>query len=95
MSNFKAGRGDRGTGRATGELRHIPPPESNLSADFDDLERLAKAANSGPHHIYTNPRDDNNRKANEDFHAAASPDLILAFIAQVKDASPGSNEASK
>jgi hypothetical protein len=50
-------------------------------AGMEELALLAKAANKAPHHIYTNARDDNNWRANADFHAAASPDTVLALIA--------------
>jgi hypothetical protein len=47
---------------------------------LEELERLARAANPSPHHVYTFPRDDDNWKANADFHAAAGPDIVLALI---------------
>jgi hypothetical protein len=50
-------------------------------AGMEELALLAKAANKAPHHIYTNARDDNNWRANADFHAAASPDAVLTLIA--------------
>ncbi|NTF23538.1 hypothetical protein G6L37_34775 [Agrobacterium rubi] len=56
-----------------------------LSSEFINLERLAKAANAGPHHIYTHPRDDNNWKRNAEFHAAATPQIVLDLIAKFRD----------
>jgi hypothetical protein len=56
-------------------------PAGDLDPDvLDELERLARAANPSPHHVYTFPRDDNNWKANAEFHAAAGPEVVLALI---------------
>lgn len=59
---------------------------SQVEGVLDELERLARAANPAPHHIYTFPRDDINWKANADFHAMASPDLVLSLITNIRSA---------
>lgn len=61
-------------------------------ADMEELALLAQAANKAPHHIYTNARDDNNWRANAAFHAAASPDVVLALIAA---ASPSASRTAR
>jgi len=48
--------------------------------DFSHLRALAEAATPGPHHIYTHPRDDNNCKANEAWHAACEPQTVIALL---------------
>ena len=45
-----------------------------------ELRRLAEAATPGPHHIYTNPRDDNNWEANEAWHKAAGPTEVVKLL---------------
>lgn len=64
---------------------------------MEELALLAKAANKAPHHIYTNARDDDNWRANADFHAAASPDAVLALIASAASSAscPAGNGAAE
>lgn len=50
------------------------------------LEDAAKAATKGPHHIYTNPRDDNNHKANAWFIDNCYPQYVLELIDRVRAA---------
>jgi len=52
-------------------------------ADLAELKRLADAAEKGGQHIYTHPRDSNQWAANRDFIGAASPETVLALIAQI------------
>lgn len=62
-------------------MSEIESTANGLGPDaLDELVRLARAANPSPHHVYTFPRDDDNWKANADFHAAAGPDVVLALI---------------
>ncbi|QRO34014.1 hypothetical protein [Chromobacterium violaceum] len=48
------------------------------------LRAAAAAATPGPHHIYTHMRDDNNWKANEEWHQAAAPDVFLSLLADLE-----------
>jgi|GEM_PF-3515105 len=55
--------------------------------DLDALQAAAEAATQGEgQHIYTDPRDDNNWKANADWHRACSPAVILALIDRLRKA---------
>ena len=57
------------------------PIATPTAADaFDELRRLAQAANPGPHHIYMSPRDDDNWRANADFHKAVTPQVVLGLL---------------
>ena len=51
-------------------------------AGHADLKRLAAAADKGGHHIYTHARDSNNSVANAVFICAATPEAVLALIAE-------------
>lgn len=48
--------------------------------DLTRLKELAKAAETGGNHIYTNPRDSNAWRENEEWHKAASPEAFLALL---------------
>lgn len=53
--------------------------------DKAQLRALAEAATQGEgQHVYTNPRDDNNWRANEQWHRAASPATIIALLDEVE-----------
>lgn len=60
----------------------IPSTTDDLIAE---IEAAAKVATPGPHHIYTNQRDDNNWKANAEFHAKCQPQTVLALTARVRE----------
>lgn len=47
-----------------------------------ELKRLAAAADKGGHHIYTSIRDSNNWATNDAFIDAATPETVLALIAE-------------
>ena len=49
--------------------------------NIDDLKAKALAADPGPHHICTHPRDSNKYAENQAFHDACSPQIILQLIA--------------
>lgn len=57
-----------------------------MTTNREELKRLALAANPGPHHIYTNPRDDNNWQANYAFQKEVSPDVVLSLLADLERA---------
>lgn len=54
--------------------------------NIEAMKKAAEAATPGPHHIYTNPRDDANWTANQDYLAAADPQTILKMIAVIEAA---------
>lgn len=55
--------------------------------DLDALQAKKEAATQGDgQHMYANPRDDNNWKANEDWHRACSPAVIGALIDRLRKA---------
>lgn len=49
---------------------------------IEELKKLAEAA-TPDHHIYTNPRDSNQWKANEAWHHAASPAVFLELLSEL------------
>ena len=53
-----------------------------MTDKYQALREAAQKANPGPHHIFTNPRDDNNWQANDAWHQAADPTLVLALLAE-------------
>jgi hypothetical protein len=58
-----------------------------IPLDLDALRAAAEAATQGEgQHIYTHPRDDNNWKANEDWHRVCEPAVILALIDRLRKA---------
>nr|WP_250808449.1 hypothetical protein [Neorhizobium tomejilense] len=84
---FRVG-GDLNAIMAKSLLRMIDAEMTPHVDGLDELERLAKAATPGPHHIYTHGRDDNNWKANSDFQMVATPEAVLALIARLRSATP-------
>lgn len=50
------------------------------TVDLEDLKAKAMAADQGPHHIYTHPRDSNKHAENLAFHAACHPQIIVELI---------------
>ena len=50
-----------------------------------DLRALAAAADKGGEHIYTHWRDSNSAKANEAWHRAASPDLVIGLLDRIAE----------
>jgi len=61
--------------------------QSNDSGlNLDHLEAQARAADQDGQHIYTNPRDSNNWRANEIWHYLASPAAVLELIALARRA---------
>jgi hypothetical protein len=64
--------------------------------DLQQLKTLALAADQGEgQHIYTNPRDSNGWKANEAWHRAASPAVVLDLIARIDQQQAGLELASE
>lgn len=49
------------------------------------LRELAAQASQNGEHIFTNPRDSNNWRANDDWHAAATPEVFLAMHAHIAE----------
>lgn len=57
-----------------------------MNIDLDALQALAEKATQGEgQHIYTDPRDDNNWRANHAWHLACSPSFILSLIARIRE----------
>lgn len=56
-----------------------------IEAALAKLKEKALKANAGPHHVYTNPRDDNNWQANAAFQEAATPQLVLALLSSYEE----------
>lgn len=54
--------------------------------DLEDLKAKAMAADQGPHHIYTHPRDSNKHAENAVFHAACEPQIIIELIDRLQNA---------
>lgn len=51
----------------------------------DDLRALAAAAEKDGQHIYTHWRDSNASKANEAWHKAASPKLVIGLLDRIAE----------
>jgi hypothetical protein len=64
------------------------PTASPELPGLDNLETQARAADQDGQHIYTNPRDSDNWRANEIWHYLASPAAVLALIALARRAQP-------
>jgi hypothetical protein len=64
----------------------ITPTASPDLSGLDNLETQARAADQDGQHIYTNPRDYDNWRANEIWHYLASPAAVLALIALARRA---------
>lgn len=60
-----------------------PRPPAETQADM--LRRLAAAADKHGQHIYTHGRDSNAAKANEAWHRAASPELVIGLLDRIAE----------
>lgn len=58
-----------------------PQPPAETQAEM--LRRLAAAADKHGQHIYTHWRDSNAAKANEEWHNAASPELVISLLDRI------------
>lgn len=50
---------------------------------YAELRKLAAEASKNGEHIYTHPRDSNDWKANQAWHAAAAPEAFIALLEEI------------